>query len=109
MRQVSPDSSIDFAFHTDYPAFEIEPDHAWVRLAATLLPDADIQKMSGGTEAGLFAGIADIPTVIIGPGFIEQAHQANEYVELDQLMRCRDFLQRLLQQTVFAPGGATGG
>lgn len=109
MHRVSPDCGIDFAFHTDYPAFEIEPDHTLVRLAATLLPDADIGKMSGGTEAGLFAQIADVPTVIIGPGFIEQAHQADEYVELDQLMRCRGFLQGLLQQTVLAQAdGATG-
>ncbi|MCZ6590561.1 MAG: acetylornithine deacetylase [Alphaproteobacteria bacterium] len=37
-----------------------------------------------------------IPAVLCGPGNIDQAHQANEWIALDQLNQCTDFLHRLL-------------
>ena len=37
-----------------------------------------------------------IPAVICGPGNIDQAHQANEWIAVDQLNQCTDFLRRLL-------------
>jgi acetylornithine deacetylase len=49
-----------------------------------------------GTEAGLFKGIG-IPTVVCGPGDIRQAHQADEYVSLEQLARCEAFLRGLAE------------
>ncbi|MCR8725724.1 acetylornithine deacetylase [Frigidibacter sp. ROC022] len=47
-----------------------------------------------GTEAGLFQGHG-ISTVVCGPGSIEQAHKADEFLELDQLAQCLDMLDRL--------------
>jgi succinyl-diaminopimelate desuccinylase len=40
--------------------------------------------VSFGTDAGVFAQHA-LPGVVIGPGSIERAHTADEYVELDQV------------------------
>ena len=40
---------------------------------------------------------AGIPTIICGPGSIEQAHKADEYVELSEIVRCDRFLQKLLE------------
>jgi acetylornithine deacetylase len=37
-----------------------------------------------GTEAGQFIE-AGIDTVVLGPGHVEQAHAADEYVDLDEL------------------------
>ena len=34
-------------------------------------------------------------TVVCGPGSINQAHQADEYVSLEQLARCEAYLQEL--------------
>jgi len=48
-----------------------------------------------GTEAGLFSQ-AGIPTVICGPGSIDDAHKADESVELSQLAECDKFLRRVL-------------
>jgi acetylornithine deacetylase len=45
-----------------------------------------------GTEAGLFQR-AGISTVVCGPGSINQAHQADEFVSLEQLARCEVFLR----------------
>lgn len=47
-----------------------------------------------GTEAGLFKN-AGIPTVVCGPGSIQQAHQPDEFVSLEQLGRCEAFMQGL--------------
>ncbi|HLB80290.1 MAG TPA: M20/M25/M40 family metallo-hydrolase, partial [Dongiaceae bacterium] len=47
-----------------------------------------------GTEAGLFQQ-AGIPAVVCGPGSIEQAHQPNEFIALDQVEACVAFLRRL--------------
>jgi acetylornithine deacetylase len=43
----------------------------------------------------LFVSIADIPTVVIGPGSIVQAHKPDEYVELSELANCAGFIERL--------------
>ena len=47
-----------------------------------------------GTEAGLFQQ-AGMSVAICGPGSIEQAHKADEYVEIDQLALCLGMLERL--------------
>ncbi|MEH6789856.1 acetylornithine deacetylase [Parasphingorhabdus sp.] len=52
--------------------------------------------VSYAAEAGQFqqAGFA---TVICGPGSIEQAHQPNEYLAVEQFARGADFMQRLAE------------
>lgn len=47
------------------------------------------------TEGGLFQD-AGIPAVICGPGLLEQAHQPNEYVSVQAMNDCCDFLTRLI-------------
>ena len=39
---------------------------------------------------------AGIPAILCGPGSIEQAHKADEYVELEQLALCDRFLRQLV-------------
>jgi acetylornithine deacetylase len=51
--------------------------------------------VSFGSEAALFHK-ASIPAVICGPGHIEQAHQPNEWIGLEQLARCEAFMRRLM-------------
>ena len=53
-----------------------------------------------GTEAGLFKN-AGISTVVCGPGSIQQAHQPDEYVSLEQLGRCEAFMQGLARTKSF--------
>jgi acetylornithine deacetylase len=46
------------------------------------------------TEAGQFQQ-GGVPTVVCGPGSIDQAHQPDEYVEISQLEAGIDFMRRL--------------
>ncbi len=50
---------------------------------------------SYATEAGLFQE-AGMPTVICGPGSIEQAHKPDEFIEISELEACGAFIERLV-------------
>jgi acetylornithine deacetylase len=76
------------------PVLDTRPEAEVVALAQELSGSSEIGKVSFGTEASQFHE-AGIPTVVCGPGSILQAHKPNEYVELDQIMRCEAFLRRL--------------
>lgn len=50
--------------------------------------------VSFGTEAGAFQH-AGMSAVVFGPGNIAQAHQPDEFIEIDQLAQCVDFVDKL--------------
>jgi acetylornithine deacetylase len=52
--------------------------------------------VSYATEGGQFQA-AGFPTLICGPGSIEQAHQPNEWIARDQLRRGAAFMLRLAE------------
>jgi acetylornithine deacetylase len=65
-------------------------------LVVALTGDTQRHKVAYATEGGQFTN-SGIPTIICGPGSIEQAHKADEYVKLNEIERCDSFLQRLLE------------
>lgn len=98
MRAVAPEAGITWRELSDYPALSPDVGSAWLRdLACELTGDASLHALSFGTEGGLFQAIG-IPAIVCGPGSIEQAHKADEYLELEQLERCLEFLSRLAEQ-----------
>jgi acetylornithine deacetylase len=98
MREVAPGSGIEWQELADYPALAPEMNSMWLRdLSCDLTGDASLHALSFGTEGGLFQAIG-IPAIVCGPGAIEQAHKADEYIELEQLECCIDFLSRLAEQ-----------
>lgn len=76
------------------PSFLAQEGDEAVRLAQRLSGEARTTLVAFGTEAGHFHR-AGISTVVCGPGSIEQAHQPDEFVSLEQLARCEAFLQGL--------------
>ncbi len=88
-------SAIEWQQLVDYPALADQPEASWLRdLACAAAGDESVRTLAFGTEGGLFQSIG-IPTVVCGPGSIEQGHKADEYVELEQLAQCLAFLDRL--------------
>lgn len=57
-------------------------------------PKISTQKVAYATEGGHFYQ-ADIPTVICGPGRINEAHKADEFIAISELERCDRMLARL--------------
>ena len=51
-------------------------------------------RVSYATEAGHFQN-AGIPGVIFGPGSIEQAHLPDEFIAIDQIKACSEFMTKL--------------
>lgn len=94
MRAVAPEAGIRFETICETPAFLAGDDDPAVLLARRLVAAERTTLVAFGTEAGLFQQ-AGIPTVVCGPGHIAQAHQADEYVTLDQLAAGERFLQAL--------------
>lgn len=87
-------ASIDFESIGSVPAFEANEDAAFTQLVRELMNAKEMRKVSYATEAGLFQQ-AGIPTIVCGPGSIEQAHRANEFVTIEQIEKCEDFLKKL--------------
>lgn len=78
----------------DAPALGPEPGGAAEALATRLLGTNQADAVAYAAEAGHFQR-AGFSAAIVGPGSIEQAHKADEYVSLDQLAGCEAFLDRL--------------
>ncbi|KWV56627.1 acetylornithine deacetylase [Bradyrhizobium macuxiense] len=96
MRQHHPECGIDFEEILDYPALDTPADDPIVTLAKQLSGRNDHAKVAFGTEAGLFVSMAGVPSVVVGPGAIAQAHTPDEFVEMSQLMSCAEFVERLI-------------
>lgn len=62
------------------------PDATATALMAALGAAGTAESLPFGTEAGFFHE-AGIPAVVCGPGSIDQAHRADEWITLDQLAR----------------------
>jgi acetylornithine deacetylase len=98
MRAVAPESDIRFEMGMDLPAFGIAPDAPVVKWAQQLARTQHLGTgaVSFATEASVFAGIG-IPTVVLGPGSIAQAHKPDEYISYDQVAACEAFFARLVE------------
>ena len=73
------------------------PETAEVTLLAKNLSGRNNHsKVAYGTEGGLFSE-AGVPTVVIGPGSIDQAHKADEFIAVSELEKCGKFLDRLIE------------
>lgn len=96
MRRIEPDAAIAFEWLASTPGLSTAEQEAITQLAAALSRQNRTGSVSYGTEAGFFQQ-AGIPTVVCGPGNIEQAHKPNEFVALEQLAQCEAFMLRLLE------------
>jgi acetylornithine deacetylase len=94
MHAVDAATGIRFEPIAGVPAFQASPGDAAVLLAQRLAGTTRTTLVGFGTEAGLFQS-AGISTVVCGPGSIDQAHQADEFVSLEQLAHCERFLHAL--------------
>lgn len=73
---------------------EGDPSSAATGMLSEILGTTKTHAVPFGTEAGIYQ-LAGIPAVVCGPGNIEVAHQADEYVSLDQLETCLDMMEGL--------------
>lgn len=82
-----------------YPGLSVPDDAPAVRLLASMLPPGTaLTKVAFGTEGGLFRQQWQQTAVLVcGPGSIEVAHKADEYVEIAQISACDAMMARLTE------------
>ena len=95
MQARSADTGIELLQEESVPAMTDSDSAELQALIAALTGDDTRHKVAYATEGGQFTN-SGIPTIICGPGSIEQAHKADEYVVLNEMARCDEFLQKLL-------------
>lgn len=94
MQSVNQGTAIEFEHLSAYPGLATPPNSPGARLLAQLCGSDDFGTVAFGTEGGLFEQ-AGIPTVVCGPGSMDQGHKPDEFVSVDQLTRCDAMLARL--------------
>ena len=93
-----PEAQIAIERLNDYPGLATPPESAAAGFLRGLLDEATLRKVTFGTEGGLFAGRLGIPTLVCGPGSMEQGHKADEFITLSQLAACDRMMERLLDR-----------
>lgn len=94
MQAVHANASIRLEIVGEVGGLEPMSESEAVALAQALTGGNAVDVVSFGTEAGLFQE-AGIPTVVCGPGYIDQAHKPDEYVDLAQLEQCLAMIRNL--------------
>jgi acetylornithine deacetylase len=94
LRKVHPGADVVTRALARIPGLVAQPGSLAEELARQLTGANHSTVVAYGTEAGLFQG-AGIPAVICGPGSMEQGHQPNEFITLEQIEAGTAFQRRL--------------
>ena len=93
-----PNAGVTISTLADVPALAPERDGIAESMVRRLAGDnGPARVVSYGTEAGQFQQ-AGFSTIVCGPGSIDQAHQADEFIAVSQMQRGGAFMSRLVEQ-----------
>lgn len=95
MRAVHPRAGVTVEPYFSLPTFVPERDGTAEALARRLTGDNGSHTVSYGTEASHFQA-AGFSTVVCGPGDIDQAHKADEFIAISEMEAGERFMRRLL-------------
>ncbi|WP_394261908.1 acetylornithine deacetylase [Moraxella boevrei] len=101
MSAKNTDSYIELIQDCQVPAMTDSESHALQGLIEHLVADKVRYKVAYATEGGQFTEFG-VPTVICGCGDIVQAHKPNEFVSLEQLDLCEQFLRNLVKMCEYS-------
>jgi acetylornithine deacetylase len=102
MHAVSPAAGFTWDILPGAEALDTDLDDPVIGLAKKLARTEIVRRVGFGTEAGYFQK-AGIPTAICGPGNVDQAHTADEFLSLDQVARCEAFMRSLMDEVCVTP------
>ena len=95
-----PDTEIEIKVTSQYPALNTMKNSDVISFLNGLTGNNSVEKVSFGTEGGLFSNELNIQTAICGPGSMNQGHQPDEYIEKVQIDLCDQMLENLLNKLV---------
>ena len=95
LKKISADAGIEIIRRVDTPPLRPDTTSPAEQIIRHLTGLNQSGVVSYGTEAGHFQN-AGVPGVIFGPGSIQQAHQPDEFIAVEQIDKCRKFIGQLL-------------
>jgi len=110
VREKEPDLTVRLREGLSRPPCELPGDHSVVadlsRAMEAVGVEPRLDGMSAWVESAWFTA-AGIPAVCFGPGSIEHAHSAREFVPVDEILQCARVLERwVLEGGTAADDGA---
>ena len=99
MKKVHPNSSIKKEIIGEIIGFNRLEKSEACEFVSSITGDNSREVVSFGTEAGLFQEIG-ISTVVWGRGSFDQAHKIDEFIQLDELKKCLQFLEGVKTQSI---------
>ncbi len=99
MKKVFPNSSIKKEIIGEIIGFDRVKNSEACEFVSSITGDNSREVVSFGTEAGLFQEIG-ISTAVCGPGSIEQAHKVDEFIKLEEINKCLEFLNGIKNKTI---------
>ncbi len=94
MHEVDPETGFSYEIVGTLPGMGLSEEHSLTTLVKQLTGSNSAGKVSYGTEGGIYEE-AGIPSIVCGPGSIQQAHKADEWIAISQLDACDAFIRRL--------------
>lgn len=96
IQAIHPEAKITVTARDVNPALVPEDEGAAEALARRITGDNGTHVVSYGTEAGQFQR-EGYSVVVCGPGSIDQAHQPNEFITIEQFEAGEAFIRRLIE------------
>lgn len=94
MQAIFPEATIDLETIGEVAGLIPTDENEARRIVSELTGANQAELVAFGTEAGIFQALGT-DVVVCGPGSIQQAHKADEFLSLDQLSQCLNMLERL--------------
>ncbi|MDX1779852.1 MAG: acetylornithine deacetylase [Thalassovita sp.] len=94
MQDRFPQAAIVTETVSNYPGLRFDPGSSALSVVRQLSGENGFSAAPFGTDAGCFDR-EGLPSVVFGPGSIDQAHIPDEYIEIAQIEACLDFLHKL--------------
>ncbi|MDD9910506.1 MAG: acetylornithine deacetylase [Ahrensia sp.] len=94
LKAISPQAGVSHVQRNDLPPFAPDESSPAESLLRHMIGQNRSGRVAYGTEASRFQEVG-IPAVVFGPGSIEQAHIPDEFIAIEQIHKCHDFLNDL--------------
>jgi acetylornithine deacetylase len=94
MQAIYPKASIETEVVGEVAGLIPTSQNEALRIVTQLTGANGAETVPFGTEAGIFQNLG-MDVVVCGPGSIDQAHKADEFLAIEQLSQCLTMLENL--------------
>ena len=86
---------------SEAPPMDVSADHPWLQKFATTQPNSKLVGAPWFSDAA-HLNDAGLPAVCIGPGSIDQAHTADEFISITDLETGADWFSKLIKEVKYS-------